>query len=219
MYERCPVFPNPVIPFLGVCWKHVGNPQISNQLLRTPAKIYKAPGNSQCVSRAPFDLSSDLRASTFSQSPRWWKRSSAWEIFPLMANPGPKPHIWASSAPRPVVFGQAVLFKFETGPMFSRSGGCGPVCTFSSTHRTPKRALATRGDGRWKRLACIRSEGCGGESARSAHPLIHSKPGCHRSEREVRAKSRAPPGAGERPEFPAGAPAGTAEIPLCGAHP
>lgn len=38
-------------------------------------------------------------------------------------------------------------------------------------------------------------------------------------EREVRAESHAPLGAGERPEFPAGAPAGTTGISLCGAHP
>ena len=47
--------------------------------------------------------------------------------------------------------------------------------------RTPKCALDTRGEGRWERLVFIRSEGCGSESARSAHPLTLSKPGRDRS--------------------------------------
>lgn len=52
----------------------------------------------------------------------------------MMANLGPKPHIWASSTLRPVIYGQKVLFKFEAGTLFSRSGGCGPDCTFPARH-------------------------------------------------------------------------------------
>lgn len=160
-----------------------------------------------------FDPSSDLKALTFAQSPGWWKRPCAWEIFPLMANLDPKPHIWAFSTLRPVVYGQTVIFKFEAcSPVLA-----GVVQIAPFPERTPKCDI--RGEGPKMRLIFLRSEGCCGESARSARPLTVSKPGRDRSEREVRSRVPRSSRSWPAPAFPAGVQVGTTEIPLYRAHP
>ena len=49
-----PNIPDSLILFLRGCWRIIGNPQISIQLLRKPTRTFEAAAKSQRLSQEPF---------------------------------------------------------------------------------------------------------------------------------------------------------------------
>lgn len=184
MYERYPVFPSKPLRFCDTL-----------------------PWPSFFLWCHLFYLCSDLRACTLSQSQASRKGPELGKSFLR----------WGILAPN-LTFGCLAplgpWFMYGRRFLSLKAALCSPdlagvVQTVPFVQRTSKHPLATSCERRWRRLVCIRSEGCRGQSARSMHPRSHS-PNLGGAALSARygAEYRALPGAGECLQFPAGAQTG-----------